>query len=729
MPSKKNDQIAEQLFEMVDIIADAKLKALQYDKTYKANIVNTDKADLGRYICQMENLRFEAIGGEGEYKVGDTVYVMVPQDNWDNQKHIIGRYVSSKSNAVYISPFEEFFYPSERPFYRKSANSEADWGLIANQNQTANRHDAYADEASHNYSFINLDTGAKIKGYDEAYTTLGVRASFKTTLADWGLLAGEYGLKIRFKDSNNKVIAEQRFTSEDLFGAIYNYPTYFTFEKLFDIDYDTIGASSKIDLVFYENEDFKVADYENATVTGVPLAMFEQLREVSGSISCQKPNWSGQGSSRNIYINNIELYWGYNTKYLKDKDYQLATKDNKKGLSYWTQFSPEENTKNFYYTYLYRDDNNKWHRDTNRISALLRCMGENNGAWEEVKTFPSGLKTPPIQQTITQEEASTTSNTIRFKARLDINGNSVESNILTFYKHDDGTYDCASGEKASEDKDKEEEKTQPPETDPAAQGTELSSTDFTTVWLNGFNMQDFVTGAEIANARPRVWINHKENSKYTDIRISVANGVGDFERLGNKNLLSVMRFIGQSAINDGATFRFAHNVTWESEGSTAGTSDWSHSVFMAINFSTEIKKKIFGTDSNTVANQLWASSKCRPLYLDIPQIWKASYYYNSVDNPRPLLGGQWGVICRCEKLGFDKNMDPNDAQSCIYNPNNTPCLLLYAQEILDGLNQNYYNYAVNMLPIMYPDDNINNIFCKSYKGQYLECILTLRITW
>jgi len=45
-----------------------------------------------------------------------------------------------------------------------------------------------------------------------------------------------------------------------LFGAIYNYPTYFTFEKLFDIDYDTIGASSQIDLVFYENEDFKVAD-------------------------------------------------------------------------------------------------------------------------------------------------------------------------------------------------------------------------------------------------------------------------------------------------------------------------------------------------------------------------------------------------------------------------------------------------------------------------------------
>jgi hypothetical protein len=35
-----------------------------------------------------------------------------------------------------------------------------------------------------------------------------VRASFKTTLVDWGLLAGEYGLKIRFKDSNNKVIAE-----------------------------------------------------------------------------------------------------------------------------------------------------------------------------------------------------------------------------------------------------------------------------------------------------------------------------------------------------------------------------------------------------------------------------------------------------------------------------------------------------------------------------------------
>jgi len=140
----------------------------------------------------------------------------------------------------------------------------------------------------------------------------------------------------------------------------------------------------------------------------------------------------------------------------------------------------------------------------------------------------------------------------------------------------------------------------------------------------------------------------------------MSNGTDDFERLGNKNLLNVIRNEDGSPINNGATFRFAHNVTWDSEGSTIGTSDWSHSVFVAINFSTEIKKKIFGTDSDTVADQLWASSKCRPLYPDIPQIWKASFYHGSVDNPRPRLGGQWGVICRCEKRGYDKNMTPNE---------------------------------------------------------------------
>jgi len=71
---------------------------------------------------------------------------------------------------------------------------------------------------------------------------------------------------------------------------------------------------------------------------------------------------------------------------------------------------------------------------------------------------------------------------------LDINGNSVESNVLIFYKYDDGTYDCASGEKASEDKDKDKEKTDPPETDPAAWGTPVSDQDMTIDWLNGFNM-------------------------------------------------------------------------------------------------------------------------------------------------------------------------------------------------------------------------------------------------
>jgi hypothetical protein len=79
---------------------------------------------------------------------------MVPQDNWDNQKHIIGRYVSSKSNAVYISPFEEFFYPSERPFYTSNVIA----GVIPNQNLIANEvsqaptDPKYGNEAGIDYS-------------------------------------------------------------------------------------------------------------------------------------------------------------------------------------------------------------------------------------------------------------------------------------------------------------------------------------------------------------------------------------------------------------------------------------------------------------------------------------------------------------------------------------------------------------------------------------------------
>ena len=224
---------------------------------------------------------------------------------------------------------------------------------------------------------------------------------------------------------------------------------------------------------------------------------------------------------------------------------------------------------------------------------------------------------------------------------------------------------------------------------------------------------------------PRVYVNHKDNTKYTDIRIVIANGTNDVYRLGNRNLMhSPRKETDDTYINNQSNFTFAHNGVYTS-------SDWSHSAIIGITFTTQGKMKIFGTDSSAYATSAWAGAGSRPLYPDIPQIWKTKFFTHPDNNTEVTQAlGQWGVICRPLKVTCHTNTTTgSDYATCIYDNVHTTNdkIVIYAQEILDGLNQDYENY------LYWPP--INNastpiVVSDTYAcSPYLECILTIRITW
>lgn len=80
------------LCQAVDIIAQQKAKTMGYDTTVEATIFKCIDATIGSYDIQYQGSVFRAysVNPNTQYNVGDTVLILVPQSNFNNEKTILG---------------------------------------------------------------------------------------------------------------------------------------------------------------------------------------------------------------------------------------------------------------------------------------------------------------------------------------------------------------------------------------------------------------------------------------------------------------------------------------------------------------------------------------------------------------------------------------------------------------------------------------------------------------
>ena len=78
--------------QAVDIIAQQKAKTMRYDSTVEATIFKCIDATIGSYDIQYQGNIFRAysVNPAMQYNVGDTVLMLVPQSNFNNEKTILG---------------------------------------------------------------------------------------------------------------------------------------------------------------------------------------------------------------------------------------------------------------------------------------------------------------------------------------------------------------------------------------------------------------------------------------------------------------------------------------------------------------------------------------------------------------------------------------------------------------------------------------------------------------
>ena len=332
--NKVNDML-EALNEAMEIHAQNAIKNLPFNKTELAEVVDITRRDEGWYIVWNGSTRYMAFSENTSYKMGAKVYVNIPNNNFDNQKTIIGQHVSENEQSIFFrSPLAGYQPMTDNILAMNGDDIPNEFGLIAN------------------WSGVDLEAGQqiiKIFGSDKlienpgysGYKYIAISANVKTLLGAT-TIGGNYGIKVMLEgvkkqDTIADVEMETRtyyLDTKNMIGSVYNFDTYYKQEALFDIsDFDQL---SSILVAVYQDGTFK--DNENNAIPHT-YKISEDADE--------------QLVSPNIFLKDIEITFGDDAqngrdilklKTLQGKTYNSSQRDslNEKNLSIeWIHLNPE----------------------------------------------------------------------------------------------------------------------------------------------------------------------------------------------------------------------------------------------------------------------------------------------------------------------------------------------------------------------------------------------------
>lgn len=272
--------ITENLFDAIQILVDKSIAAVKFDQTINATIVDASKAKNGKYVVSTGTTKFTAYSSNTEYKEKDAVMVTIPQGNYDNEKIIIGKAIrDAEEPLVYQSPFETMINLTNNiisdyiPPVSFWANSQADTTQNGWQQDIPNGY-AWTQDIPFSQSQTYYNENANFPGcvWDsgdisyQGYQALGLQAQFSTWLAEYSTALGNYGLmlEITFENADGgKQVHSCQLDSDDFFGDVYNYETYYTQEQVFDISEYSDMTITHLRLFPYQRCNFKTMTGEN----------------------------------------------------------------------------------------------------------------------------------------------------------------------------------------------------------------------------------------------------------------------------------------------------------------------------------------------------------------------------------------------------------------------------------------------------------------------------------
>ena len=294
-------------------MTDQAVAQLAYDRTVEALVVDTEKKVEGIYSVQYDQYTFEAYARQGEaYYENDVVLVQVPQNDFNNQKYILGR----KQNKDAQNKAYNFKFPFDDFVLFGSVNGQA---TVSFMNYKANNpfHGNIwtDDEMAHN----RLVWAYENNGANNLFgTKLGIKVDVQTLLVPYNAKEGSFGFQIILKGmyinedgfTEPARVSEFYFTDKNMYGNPYAYmaPT----EQQIILDVSKYKRIDAIYIAFWQ-------DFKKDTVNN-----FEgSFKNAYGELI----EWD-DGSPANIIFTDLEVYSGISVDEVNTDTLYIYTYDN-----------------------------------------------------------------------------------------------------------------------------------------------------------------------------------------------------------------------------------------------------------------------------------------------------------------------------------------------------------------------------------------------------------------
>jgi hypothetical protein len=203
-----DSNLGEIICEAVDTIVSKRLEGLKYDITKTCTIVDNSQKKIGKYSVTEENLIYDAYTTNTELNIGDSVIVLIPNGDYNEQKLILNKIVDDKdftSSVSYISPLKSMIDFTNniiekdliQPDINSGVKNNKYFSILAN----GDNNNGYATPEVPTYKLLYSIPWNKYNNFDK----IGIAADFYTWLSDFNVVSGDYGLEFLFFDTNSSV--------------------------------------------------------------------------------------------------------------------------------------------------------------------------------------------------------------------------------------------------------------------------------------------------------------------------------------------------------------------------------------------------------------------------------------------------------------------------------------------------------------------------------------------
>lgn len=300
--------IQDRFLDAMGVIIDGALSKLQFDKTIRAIIVDDSRRDEGIFTVENQSQRFEAYSRTNEfYRKDDEVWIQIPQNDYKNQKIIVGRTVDETSDTPFLTykkPFDDFI----QLVHLESELAQGPWCYYAN--------DPTQGVLGAEVNLMWQKSWSTTDPYQNVNTHLGITIDVQSLLHTYRVESGDYGFYITmtgdYKDETgvvtNNYTCGYHFSNYDMYGNPYSYvlPT----NQQVVIDIRAFQTITDIKLYFFQLHNF-------VNVLGENIPYREADDADRGVIT-----------PTNLNFSDLNIYLGMTTEELKSDKAFLYTYDN-----------------------------------------------------------------------------------------------------------------------------------------------------------------------------------------------------------------------------------------------------------------------------------------------------------------------------------------------------------------------------------------------------------------